>query len=562
MTKTQIPESPVPHLLDTNYAPPDEDILIVQEAIETAQSLLEQVGTAENDNRRGLASFIRRHQAVLSPIRRCKLPQEMWTNIFFLVASVYDLVHATEGDLVPAAVLSRVCRSWRACALESPQLWATLPIIRLPNAGSLNATKAMRQRTGILEYLSRSDNAPLRFRLSIPLPIAHDIDTTPFDVVAQQAERWGEVAISAMITSLLFLNDVEGRLPLLERLAINITAKTPDSVNIDMFADAPRLRHVSLTGSLDGVSVLLPTDQLVSFKTSSTTLCLQVLSTIPPLLETLDVICADAQLLRSVTLRSLTSLKVQFQSGPADFLLPRLPVPHIRVIDISFKKGCWDQQVLGALAKQLIISGPTAFSTLSTLRLHGCEQLLEGVAALLSLTKAIESLDISIPSSKDITKMMYTDDDVTLLPRLKSCTFVISKNIQDQDFPVEALNLLASSRCDQPRSSAGTGSVQEVARLEQLCIQFATHKQARRQWAALEGWKESEGSQSSTLRELRWQSLHQELPLDTTAINADKEYNATPLKKILDELEQLTITDGSDILVSSLYPYKYDRADY
>ncbi|KAJ3501904.1 hypothetical protein NLJ89_g9132 [Agrocybe chaxingu] len=561
MTKTQIPESPIPHLLSTNDAPTKEEIVFAQEAIEKAQLLLEQVSTADANSRKRLASFIRRHQAVLSPIRRRKLPQEIWLSIFSLVGSIYDLERATEGALVPAAVLSRVCRSWRACALESPQLWATLPIIGPPSASIWGLTRTMRQRFGILEYLLRSENAPLRFKLTIILPIADDVDTTPLGVIVQQAKRWREVVISTMNTSFLFLNSIKGRLPLLERLSIDIQSKTRDPVNIDMFGDAPRLQHVCLKGSLDNVSVSLPTDQLVSFKTSSATLCLQVLSAIPPLLESLDVIWADAQLMRSITLPSLTSLKVQFQSGPTDFLAC-LPVPRIRVIDIDFKKGCWDQQVIAALGTQLILSPPTAFSTLTTLRLHGCEQLLEGVVALLSLTKAVEDLDIFILSSKDIRKMVYINEDATLLPRLKSCTFVVSKNIRDQDFPVEALNLFASSRCDQPRTSEGTGSVQEVARLEQLCIQFATRKQARRQWTALEGWKESEGSQSSTLWELRWQSLHQELPLDTASIDADKEYNATPLKKILDDLEQLTITDGSDILVSFLYPYECDRADY
>ncbi|KAJ7255834.1 hypothetical protein B0H12DRAFT_960797, partial [Mycena haematopus] len=154
-------QSPFENILRTNAVPSDaecdsirnllegslKDLADVSEEIKRLQSLMDEAA----HKRERLQQFIDAHLALLSPVRR--LPDDIVRSV--LTATLPSTGNATISSDEAPLLLCRVCKSWRALALSTPQLWASLHIVVPP------LSKFERLLTLITTWLKRSGSVPL-----------------------------------------------------------------------------------------------------------------------------------------------------------------------------------------------------------------------------------------------------------------------------------------------------------------------------------------------------------------------------------------------------------------
>ncbi|KAJ6447803.1 hypothetical protein C8R47DRAFT_999689, partial [Mycena vitilis] len=120
------------HLLTSNEPPLESEVPFIHKAIADAQGRIqpldEQIGSLKaqihdlpaalfqfRSRRDEVAENVRRHQSVISPIRR--VPAELICEIFLAVSLPDDAVNK------PPWYLGHICRSWREYALAYSCLW-------------------------------------------------------------------------------------------------------------------------------------------------------------------------------------------------------------------------------------------------------------------------------------------------------------------------------------------------------------------------------------------------------------------------------------------------------
>ncbi|TFK96854.1 hypothetical protein BDV98DRAFT_608023 [Pterulicium gracile] len=164
--------------------------------------------------------------------------------------------------------LSRVSSRWRAIALVSPQLWATV-LLDIPRIEWLSSR--IRNEPEIGEYLllelERSQTLPLQIQvmsLSEPYPL--------FEVLLEESARWEvalfRLAIDAMpvnpagrsnnVCMLRSMLPLSGRCPALHTLALDVDESmgAVSGENIWTFTNFPKLEFVELHKTLiDAVNV-------------------------------------------------------------------------------------------------------------------------------------------------------------------------------------------------------------------------------------------------------------------------------------------------------------------
>ncbi|KAF6753181.1 hypothetical protein DFP72DRAFT_1130639 [Ephemerocybe angulata] len=121
--------TPFEEHLDTNYVPPGSEVphirILIQENKDALPQLEAQIQALEAV-RTARLSFIHRHAALLSPIKR--LPDDLLCTLFLAA-----LGHPSDSSMKmsnkhPAVVLTHVCARWRYLALDTPRLWSSLTI--------------------------------------------------------------------------------------------------------------------------------------------------------------------------------------------------------------------------------------------------------------------------------------------------------------------------------------------------------------------------------------------------------------------------------------------------
>ncbi|KAF6749296.1 hypothetical protein DFP72DRAFT_1173666 [Ephemerocybe angulata] len=121
--------TPFEEHLDTNYVPSDSEVphirILIQENKDALPQLEAQIQALEAV-RTARLSFIHRHAALLSPIKR--LPDDLLCTLFLAA-----LGHPSDSSMEmsnkhPAVVLTHVCARWRYLALDTPGLWSSLTI--------------------------------------------------------------------------------------------------------------------------------------------------------------------------------------------------------------------------------------------------------------------------------------------------------------------------------------------------------------------------------------------------------------------------------------------------
>jgi len=215
-------------LLQNNDVPSESTILEVTESLKAPLNELQEVEAKIQRfsellqklkmKRKRIQKIINDHHIILSPARR--LPPDVLHEIFFhcLPTRHNPIVKYSESPLL----LTRICSSWRAIALSSPQLWSKIhiplpgdPSVSESNSGIIRDetrlndrlqryASVMRSRChAVRSWLSRSGACPLSLSVIYPGDYSDtqnskndELIQEMFDILLSSADRWSDVLLS------------------------------------------------------------------------------------------------------------------------------------------------------------------------------------------------------------------------------------------------------------------------------------------------------------------------------------------------------------------------------
>ena len=256
--------SPVPALLDNNFAPTETEIEQVRQAMVLARERLAAVDmAAESDatscsswpksGRCQLNSFLQAHEPVLAPVRR--LPYELLAQIF----DDYVDNGLSPKYASPPWILGHICKSWRAAALSTPLLWTRFHFTVGKNISEAQVTYTL--LPAYTTILQLSSNRPISFYYK------QEDDgpaTAILKIIFDCAERWENVTFILPESVGMHFCHIKHRLPLLRSLAIRLDDGIT-RLTLDMFTEAPKLEHVVVERSAFSGPTFLAWPQLKSF---------------------------------------------------------------------------------------------------------------------------------------------------------------------------------------------------------------------------------------------------------------------------------------------------------
>ncbi|KAJ7326404.1 hypothetical protein DFH08DRAFT_339253 [Mycena albidolilacea] len=206
-----------------------------------------------------MSQYLSAKRYLLAPVRR--LPPELLQEVFLftVISNTYALTAsspprrsrnaASLRKALDAIRLAHVCSYWRAVALNAAQLWALI-LLRLSD------------RSGIAQlhfHIKHAKLAPLTI-------ICHEwAGWKVLRDLARQSHHWRNITLRIK-SYFQELDVVRSRVTLLRSLCIK-TCELDAGRTINIFQDAPSLRHVSLTVSRNDFwpfSFILPWHQVTS----------------------------------------------------------------------------------------------------------------------------------------------------------------------------------------------------------------------------------------------------------------------------------------------------------
>ncbi|KAJ7761231.1 hypothetical protein DFH07DRAFT_1059884 [Mycena maculata] len=247
------------HLLETNGAPLDTEILSISQTIADHQARMEVLDGRINalratlrqptEEREELAAHAESFSVILSPIRR--VPVELVCEIFSWAAESPCTRQIGPHTVVrPPWHLGHICRSWRQIALGYPSLWRSFSIFHAPGHSHLTTFPQSMIETQLL----RSANASLVMQLNWKQEEEPPTESPLLDSLFLHSNRWESIHIlsnnmecSGMLLEVL--RPVKGRLSRLRQLEFLGDGECPPLSQCDIFSIAPNLRHVVLTNS-------------------------------------------------------------------------------------------------------------------------------------------------------------------------------------------------------------------------------------------------------------------------------------------------------------------------
>ncbi|KAJ6571233.1 hypothetical protein B0H19DRAFT_987847 [Mycena capillaripes] len=187
-------DSPFARHLHTNYVPSDTEVKCIEEHLLPHRLELLRLERLIQDlcsQRTKILHYINVHKALISPARR--LPADIVQEIFLacLPTQRNSVMSSKDAPLI----LTRICSGWRAVALSTPALWASL---HLP----LEFIFQKNLKTPVIEWLERAGRHPLSLSIMEPPNLALWENTAPNDVEAvvggliHRADRWHAVELS------------------------------------------------------------------------------------------------------------------------------------------------------------------------------------------------------------------------------------------------------------------------------------------------------------------------------------------------------------------------------
>lgn len=288
------------------------------DAIENIQATLRCPRTKDQ----ALHPVVQVHQRLPSPI--CRVPPEIMSMIFIECLGEFKYHKAEQ-----AWVLGWVCRYWRDVAFSTPRLWSK-PTFRLHESRSGNDV------TMAKEWLARAGSSPLRLSVEGSWETAHAV----LDAGVDQSHVWKDFSYRLSFRLLQHLSPIKNRLPRLERLTFRPMGPKSLTEKVDVFEDAPRLRHLSLGPNVCASQLNLPWPQLKSFSTAGACDIVSLCDTFqmcPNLVECeVDLAVSPSRISRSpVRLEHLETMRVRGESLQANFF-DYLELPALRTLHIEF----------------------------------------------------------------------------------------------------------------------------------------------------------------------------------------------------------------------------------
>ena len=449
-------KSPLRHLLKSNAAPSDSEVIAIRAWITEAEASIEELHRrfptgdhASQAIESQLLKTIEAHRALLSPVRY--LPSEILQEIFLYYADKRGPISTMPWRL------GHISHRWRRIALSLPSLWDNIPKIYLSESGSersyVRALICLLQRSGASPTLklniSRQTSAFGGLRKGYESP------TSIIKKIILHSERIEQLRIEANRTTMPLLQRLKGRLPNLRILCVLYYVPAP---SIDVFETAPALRQVTLGGLYldDSVSVLLPWSQITHFEDErvgrvgklvllpSSSLCSLTNLDIyrPPCLYQVDDESALLSPYRPTSLPNLRSLRVVIYDcdyEDVDLFLKFLSIPAVEVMQILFMEPLIPHLVS-------MFSGSRGPSRLQKLAFRTIPLQPGELSTLLKLTPHLVELDIDIPPAGDLLRLTYTEREVMLVPMLQA--FYIRIPMLTTVAQIEHLDTLAQVRCE------------------------------------------------------------------------------------------------------------------
>ncbi|KAJ7468721.1 hypothetical protein FB451DRAFT_1257130 [Mycena latifolia] len=224
-------------------------------------------------DRAAVEDYSRLCRYILSPIRR--LPTEILVDIFRLcLFEAEQPHHAPAVDQEDAAVeyetrrvakaellrLSQVCPRWHRLIMGTPILWSS---VQLDLSWWVGARES-RMMDLLRSVLERGMDSPLEIRARCNCNESCD-HSGPLGLLAQHSRRWEIAVLSMNATYFQGVSAVEGNLPRLEALQLNVRNRSLSASRATkLFEVAPRLTELWFTGPAAAISNL-PLEQLRVF---------------------------------------------------------------------------------------------------------------------------------------------------------------------------------------------------------------------------------------------------------------------------------------------------------
>ncbi|KAL0958042.1 hypothetical protein HGRIS_000218 [Hohenbuehelia grisea] len=209
------------------------------------------------DRFEALQNEIEENKIVLAARLHARIPAEIFSEIFQYCCGTDQLeVFTRTRPRQRQWILPAVSRRWRAIALSTPQLWATLhfDIDRIVSAKRLENLDDIAK-----EIFKRSGRAPLAIAVTISRS-GHDL----LRAVLAESFRWKSFRISlSQLQTVTVLNDQRGNFPILE--AIDISAPRPLAEPLNAFKTCPKLHTIGLSGGVLTRNVAAPWEKITNF---------------------------------------------------------------------------------------------------------------------------------------------------------------------------------------------------------------------------------------------------------------------------------------------------------
>ena len=452
-------KSPLRHLLKSNAAPSDSEVIAIRALITGAVASIEELhrrfptgDPASQAIESQLLKTIEAHKALLSPVRY--LPSEILQEIFLHYAN--DLGPNVTIATIPWR-LGHISHRWRKIALSLPSLWDNIPKIYLSESGS------ERSYVRALVYLLRRSGTSPTLKLNISRQSAGRIyrkeyksPTSIIKRIMLHSERIEQLRIDVNDTTIPLLQGLKGRLPNLRILRVLYCVRAPN-IDLDVFKTAPALRQVAIEGlyyQQTNVRILLPWSQITHFEEELPGERIGKLLSSSPLhsLTNLDIYRSSCLFLvdgfallspyRPTTLPNLRTLRIViydcYYKG-VDRFLESLTIPAVEVMKIRY---------MDPLIPHLVsmFSGSRGPFRLQKLAFRTIPLQPGELSALLKLTPHLVELDIDIPPAGDLLRLTYSEGEVMLVPMLQALYMRIP--VSNTGAQIEHFDTLAQVRCE------------------------------------------------------------------------------------------------------------------
>ncbi|KDR78724.1 hypothetical protein GALMADRAFT_244242 [Galerina marginata CBS 339.88] len=563
---------PVPHLLRSNSPPSQAETSAISAAILDAEgeamNLLKCGSTSTDSTSSGgetvlsarntqklhlITQFVVEQKAILSAVR-C-LPVELLQKIFCHSHSPHRghryYIDEPSCRVLPLA-LSQVCQRWRNAALSTPALWSLLPQI---NFRRKTAMIGKYDLEFISELLERSHG--MSIDVHITGDFERDFSHPTLDTLMRHSNRWRNLTIYTTSPSFLALRNIKGNLSSLERLTVRYFYDVDNFATISIFETAPKLYNVHIERG--NRTFLLPMNQILHFSQESVHLK-QLCRFLPSnsCLKTLELIGLEGRVtLPNITLPSLVSLRAEFEAWtPAQMFFNSLTLPVLETLNISSPTDDL-LVVITSLIKRSKIS-----PVLTALFLE-CQTLYPGgLTALLKLTPVLKDLSITFPPPHDILALSSKQGDLALVPLLSRCHFSADSRLEISEDDLQALKVLAESRCESREHIHRADSRQTSLQSEQRPWQTFTISFSalpKKYYHQLEGWINSDHDMFKKLEMLGkrlWDLLPQIPSYCRPSLQQTWSFKWSGKDKAistLNEIKALKVEKASDLLGSEIY---------